>query len=101
MKITLPSKEIEVCDICQPTKENQILYTCIFCRKRYWLSCKGGVVGAIKQPDICMNCEEDDNLIHIVERHAPLIKEAIERRDNEIKSAGKNKERIERDLGES
>jgi len=60
MKVQVPAKEIEICDICQ--RESTVLDTCLWCNKQFCLVCKGLVPGCVHTLNICKNCDDDKDL---------------------------------------
>lgn len=85
MKKMLPPREIEVCDCCH--RENGYLITCKFCGGRYCLSCRAIISGCVHQVDVCRNCDDEPELIAVVEKYAPLILSVLKARDIEIGEA--------------
>lgn len=85
MKITVPEKEVEVCDICQ---REGCLQTCIHCDGRYCLTCNGIMPGCIHKVDVCRKCGKNGIVQAIVEKHVPAITAVLNTRDTEIIEAG-------------
>lgn len=86
MKITIPEKEIEICDVCQ--RESSLrLDTCLFCGGRYCYTCRAIICGCVHEVDVCRKCDNNPVLLSIVMKHAAIINSAIEARDAEIVSA--------------
>lgn len=85
MKKNVPAKEVEFCDFC--LREMDYLVTCKACGARHCLSCRAIIAGCIHQVDVCRSCGENAQVLAIVFKHAPLIKEALLARDAEISEA--------------
>jgi len=89
MKKTIPQKEVEVCDYCG---RDGYLVTCIFCNGRFCLSHgKAIIAGCVHQVPVCQKCGENETVLEIVYRHAPLIDNAIQKRDAEIRKASQHR----------
>ena len=84
MKVTVPAKEVELCDVCR--REVAFLDTCLYCGNRYCLTCAAVIAGCIHSVRVCRRCENNETVLAIVSKHATPIKVAIATRDHEIKA---------------
>lgn len=85
MKVTVPAKEIELCDVCH--RDSSWLVTCLFCGNRYCLTCEAIISGCIHKVRVCRKCGENETVLAIVEKHAPLIRSVLEARDIELRKS--------------
>lgn len=86
MKVTIPAQEVEKCDVCK----NTVKYTtkCAFCGCDFCLSCRAIIAGCAHQVPVCGNCEDNETVLEIVNRHAVVIQTAINARNEELKIVG-------------
>lgn len=81
MKITIPSKETEVCDICG---RDSYLQTCKACGGRYCLTCDSIITGCVHKLDVCRKCGKTEAVMAIAEKYAPRFVRVIKARDEEL-----------------
>lgn len=81
-KITVPEKEVEVCDRCE---NDGFLQTCIVCGDRYCLGCQGHVGGSWHGPDLCRQCAHRDDVIDLVQQYARQMTPIFQKRDAALK----------------
>jgi hypothetical protein len=67
MKIKVPSKTVEVCDIC---KREGVLETCLICDKQYCLLCDCYLPGCMIRPDVCNKCDDREDVKAVVEKYS-------------------------------
>ncbi len=79
MKLKIPAKTIEVCDVCQ--RENSSWLTdCTVCVKKYCLLCRAIIAGCVHEVDICKRCGDLDEVREVVDKFVkPLLKVLDER----------------------
>lgn len=68
MKIKIPAKTVEACDICKDT--TSILTTCLVCGKEYCLRCQSYLPGCMIRPDVCKGCDDREDVKKIVARYS-------------------------------
>jgi hypothetical protein len=85
MKIKVPSKTVEVCDICQ-RQTGGVLTKCVVCYKEYCHLCEAIMAGCVHQPDVCKECAEHPKVKAVVERYAPLLVKLLKQRDRALKA---------------
>lgn len=79
MKIKVPSKTVEACDICK--RETAVLTACLVCGKEHCWICRAIMAGCIVQPDVCKECGDMEAVIKIVDRFTkPLAATVVKRR---------------------
>jgi len=89
MKVTVPEKEVEVCDLCQ---HDGYLETCLFCQGKFCLTCHGIIPGCIHKVQVCRKCGGEPALREIVSAYVPRLTEILNERDADIIELG-NKRR--------
>lgn len=82
MKITIPAKVKEVCDICHG---DGFLQTCLTCKGRYCLTCDAIMAGCVHEVDVCRKCSDRQDVQILVKRWAPRISAVIKKRDNQLR----------------
>lgn len=88
MKIKIPAKEIEACDICG-RDGNGCLTTCVVCGKRYCFRiCEAIMVGCVHQPNVCKECGRNEKVEAVVEQYAKPLWALLKKRDAAMKRAG-------------
>lgn len=85
MRVKIPSKTVEGCDICERPVGETLLTTCVICKKRYCNTCEAIVAGCIHQPDICKECARIDCVRETIERFAPKLTKLLNWRDTAMK----------------
>lgn len=88
MKKEIPSRIIEVCDICN--REEKILYKCIVCGKDYCMLCEAIIAGCIHKVTICKNCSKDEYVKEVISKYAKMLSFVLDDRDKELKNWGIN-----------
>lgn len=81
MKITVPQKEVELCDCCS---RDGFLQTCKACGGRYCLLCDAYLPGCIHRPDVCRKCCDNEQVKAIADKYAPKLLEILKARDAEF-----------------
>lgn len=80
MKKKIPSKTIEVCDLCG--RESSGLFTeCVVCEKDYCCICEGIIGGCIHMPDVCKECSRRDDVREVVDEFAGQLSPILEQRE--------------------
>ncbi len=87
MKITIPQKQVEACDICERPVGGSMLTTCVVCGKEYCHLCEAIVAGCVHQPDVCKRCAESDSVRATVHRFSPKISRVLKARDRALRRA--------------
>lgn len=68
MKIKIPSKTVEACDICH--RETKCLDKCLLCGKEYCYVCEPYLPGCRIKPNVCKNCDDRDDVKRVVAKYA-------------------------------
>lgn len=68
MKIKIPAKTVEACDICQ--RETGVLETCTVCGKQFCYMCHPYLPGCMIRPHVCKNCDAREDVKKLVERYS-------------------------------
>lgn len=87
MKVEIPSKFVNACDICQ--NQNLYLKKCIVCGKEYCFICEAVIPGCMHPPDICKDCGKDEKVQFVVHKYAKNIFDIVNYRDQELINYGK------------
>jgi len=69
MKIKIPSKTIEVCDICEK-QSSAGFENCLVCNKQFCWTCRAILVGCMLSPLVCKKCGDREDVIEIVKIYA-------------------------------
>lgn len=85
MKIKVPAKEVEACDICSRTSSTGLLTKCVVCGKEYCCVCEAIMPGCVHQPDICRQCGSLPKVRAFIERYAPLIGDVLKKRNASLR----------------
>ena len=85
MKKRIPSKVIEVCDLCQ--RATAVLTKCESCDRTYCFLCEAIICGCIVKPDICKTCGGNDAILAVVEKYAKPLARIVAQRSVGIKAA--------------
>ena len=83
MKITVPAKEIEFCDICQC--ERKLLKTCLICGKQYCFFCEALIPGCMISANIGKCCGKRNDVWKIINEYADQIIPILDNRDSALK----------------
>jgi hypothetical protein len=83
MKVEIPSKVIEVCDICHCDKS--VYEKCVVCGRQYCMICRAIMPGCIRQPDVCSECGETESVIAVVNKFVKPLVSILERRNIALK----------------
>lgn len=83
MKVTIPEREIEVCDRCN--KEG-FLDRCHVCGDTYCLTCEGTVAGSGGFTTLCRKCAERDDVKSICDEFARQLSVIYDRRQKKLQS---------------
>lgn len=86
MKITIPSKETEVCDRC---RREGYLQSCIVCGDKFCLTCEGIICGCVHETDVCKKCENEPAVLAVVKKYVPRFMRVVKARDAEFETAGR------------
>ena len=86
MKINVPAREIEVCDVCQRTDAPGPLTTCNTCGREYCLTCNAIIPRCWFPPDVCRRCSGREDVGAIVIQYSDEITPIISRRTNALKA---------------
>lgn len=81
MKIKVPAKTVEACDICKRECTGSLLTECVVCGKEYCHTCEAIMSGCIHQPDVCKRCAENKAVQAAVKTFAPSLVRALKARD--------------------
>ena len=79
MKIKVPTKEIEVCDICQ--RETGTLTKCVRCGVDYCHICEAILWGCIHRPDLCRKCADIDSVVAVIKKYTQPLRTVLRARD--------------------
>lgn len=82
MKIKVPAKVVEVCDIC--TRQAPFFTVCVVCQKRYCSTCEAIIGGCVHQPEVCKKCAEDELVTAAVKRFVKPLVDILDRRDKAL-----------------
>ncbi len=86
MKITVPSKEAEACDICEHTMSSRGLLTkCVVCSRDYCHICEAIMCGCMVQPQVCRKCAEIEGVKLVVQDFAVPITALLKQRDKAMR----------------
>lgn len=81
MKIKVPAKTEEVCDICHG---GGYLQTCKACGCRHCLICDYYLPGCIHKMDVCRKCCDRPEVKALAAKYAPEILRVLKKRDIEL-----------------
>ncbi len=90
MKVKIPSKTVEVCDLCRREIPSGCWSKCIICKKEYCRTCEAIIGGCIHQPKLCRECSKRDAVYDVVQRFASRIQRVLDDRDAAMVKAGKD-----------
>lgn len=79
MKIRVPSKTVEACDICR--RESQCLTACVRCGKDYCHICEAIIMGCIHQPDLCKLCKDVAGVVTAIMKFSQPLRALLKKRD--------------------
>lgn len=82
MKIKIPSKEVEACDVCR--RPDTYLQTCTSCGGRFCLTCDAVIAGCVHGPTICRRCSENPRVLEVVMKYVPALVEVLKKREKEL-----------------
>ena len=68
MKIKIPAKTVEACDLCK--NETSALETCTVCGKQFCYMCHPYLPGCMIQPHVCKECDDREDVKKLVERYS-------------------------------
>jgi hypothetical protein len=85
MKITIPLKEIEVCDRCF---REGYLQSCIVCGGKFCLTCEGIICGCAHKTRVCKPCADEPSVLEVVKKYVPRLVRIIAARDAELAGIG-------------
>lgn len=57
MKIKIPSKTVEACDLCR--RETVCLNKCVVCGRDYCHTCEAIIMGCVHRVNACKECADD------------------------------------------
>ena len=89
MKIKIPAKTVEACDICGDPKGGGLLTKCVICGKEYCYTCEAIMCGCIHQPQICKKCGDNEKVKATVDRFAKPIMAVLRKRDTAMRRHAK------------
>lgn len=78
MKIKVPSKTVEACDICG--RQNSLLDECEVCKREYCFTCEAIICGCVHQPDVCRECAESDKVRAVILRFVKPLVDVLKKR---------------------
>ena len=81
MKIKVPSKTVEACDICERPVGGGLLTKCVVCGKEYCSTCEAIMCGCIHQPDVCKKCADHDAVKATVDKFAGPLMAVLKQRN--------------------
>ena len=81
MKIKIPEKEIEICDICQRENCLRPLTECLVCGQQYCITCAGIIPGCMVSANIGKCCSKRDDVLKIVDRYAEQMMPIVKKRN--------------------
>jgi len=84
MKIKIPAKTVDACDICERPSSIGLLDTCVVCRRKYCHTCEAIMAGCIHQPDVCKTCGALPKARETVERFAYPLLDVLKQRDKAL-----------------
>lgn len=87
MKIKVPAKTVEACDICERQSVGCLLTKCVVCSKNFCHTCEAIMAGCIHQPHLCRRCGKIESVRNIVNKFAPKLLSVLDRRDEELRKA--------------
>lgn len=82
MKIKIPAKTVEACDICQ--HEGCFLRRCLVCQREFCLTCQAIMAGCMIQPKVCKECDDRDDVRAVVERYSHDFVKTYKLRDKAL-----------------
>jgi hypothetical protein len=88
MKIKVPSKTVEACDICK--RAAGILETCLICGKEYCWSCEPYLPGCMMKPHVCKNCDDRKDVLAVVARYSVDFVKIYKLRDKALARLPRN-----------
>lgn len=91
MKIKIPARTVEACDICSNEKPSSLLTKCLVCGKVYCHMCEAIICGCIHQPDVCKTCGAFDSVRAIVNRFVNPLQALLLKRDAALRRVRKPK----------
>lgn len=83
-KKRVPSKEVEVCDICG--RELGLLEKCVVCGQEYCHMCKAIVMGCVHRVQACKECGYQAAVLEVVRYFVKPLRKILERRDEALRS---------------
>lgn len=89
MKVKVPAKTIEVCDVCH--REARYFDACLFCGKKYCITCRGIIYGCIHEIDVCRDCDKNEVVLMVAKKFVPRIRKVLLARDDAIREAAQQK----------
>lgn len=81
MKIKVPSKTVEVCDVCSREVSGCLLTRCLVCTREFCYICRGIICGCIHEVDVCKNCDDDERVRGVVSKFAKPLSQILKKRD--------------------
>lgn len=84
MKIKIPSKTVDACDICG--RESSFLTKCVVCGKDYCNTCEAIICGCIHHPDLCKECRRCPEVEGVVDRFVKPLLAILHRRNKALRS---------------
>jgi hypothetical protein len=91
MKITKPSAEVEVCDLCH--REDCYLQTCAACGKEFCLTCEGTMGGSYGFVYVCRDCSRREDVKKICQRYSDRLSPIFQERQQKLRRLRKKKEK--------
>lgn len=88
MKVTIPEKEVEICDFC---RREGTLQECPVCGKSYCLICHGTIPGCWVGPHVCKECAKREDVRRVVGRYADQLTPILKKRKTALKRLPKER----------
>lgn len=84
MKLTVPAKVVDCCDLCRRHGSSIFLKKCLVCQRECCVACAGSVLSSVVGPDVCQACANLPYVEEICDRYAMRLLELLKQRDAEI-----------------
>lgn len=84
MKVTVPSRTVEACDICHRQLGGGLLTKCIVCGKEYCHTCEAIICGCVHRPDLCKKCAEHESVREVVGNFSKPLSDVLKLREKSL-----------------
>lgn len=94
MKIKIPAKVVEACDICKRDCSFIPLEKCMVCDADYCHTCEAIICGCIHQPNVCKVCANSDSkrgqrVRAVIEKFTTPLLAVLKKRDTALRRIGR------------